>query len=221
METSDRYIRQRDIVPAGRLAGLQPTVIGVGAVGRQVAIQLAAMGVARLQLIDPDTVGIENLSPQGYLEADVGQPKVRATADLCRRLRGDLPVSEHAHRFRRSMAMGDVVFCCVDAIATRQVIWESVGGGAPFFADTRMSAEVVRVLTATCPAARAYYPSTLFAPEDAHVGACTSRSTIYAASLAAALALGQFARWLRNLPVDADLMLNILTSELTVQGPSA
>ena len=30
--------------------------------------------------------------------------------------------------------------------------------------------------------------------------------------------VGQFARWLRGLPVDADLMLNLLSSELVAAG---
>ncbi len=51
-----RYTRQRDIIPADRLADLMVTVIGVGAVGRQVALQLAAIGVRRLQLVDFDRV---------------------------------------------------------------------------------------------------------------------------------------------------------------------
>jgi hypothetical protein len=40
----DRFIRQREIVPAEKLAGVTATVIGVGAIGRQVALQLAAIG---------------------------------------------------------------------------------------------------------------------------------------------------------------------------------
>ena len=46
MDNSDRYSRQRDIIPLERLAACRATVIGVGAIGRQVALQLAAMGVS-------------------------------------------------------------------------------------------------------------------------------------------------------------------------------
>ena len=52
----DRFQRQTDLVPLGGLAELEVTIIGVGAVGRQVAVQLAAMGVRHLQLIDFDRV---------------------------------------------------------------------------------------------------------------------------------------------------------------------
>ena len=55
---------------------------------------------------------------------------------------------------------------------------------------------------------------------DAHVGPCTARSTIYTASIAAGLMVHQFAKWLRGLPVDPDLSLNLLAAELTVNSSS-
>ena len=50
----DRFARQAELVPRERLQTLRATVVGVGAVGRQVALQAAALGVPRLQLIDFD-----------------------------------------------------------------------------------------------------------------------------------------------------------------------
>lgn len=79
-----------------------------------------------------------------------------------------------------------------------------------------MSAEVLRVLVACDAAGREYYPSTLFAAGEAYAGACTAKSTIYCANIAAGLLLGQFTKWLRNLPVDPDLQINLLASEMTV-----
>ena len=111
-----------------------------------------------------------------------------------------------------------MLFCCVDSIATRKLIWEEVRDRVRLFVDGRMSAEVIRVLAAGDHASRRHYPTTLFAQADAFHGACTARSTIYTANIAAGLMVGQFARWLRGLPVDADLMLNLLSSELVAAG---
>ena len=62
LQQDERYSRQRDIVPTERIAECKATVIGVGAIGRQVALQLSAIGIPWLQLIDfdsaPDVSGV-------------------------------------------------------------------------------------------------------------------------------------------------------------------
>ena len=214
---SDRDLRQRDLIPPEALSKTNCTVIGVGAIGRQVALQLAAIGVPQLQLIDFDTVEEVNLAPQGYLHDDLGRPKVQATADLCQQIYPMLDVVEINDRFRRSQhEVGNTVFCCVDSIDTRRLIWQSVQERVQFFCDGRMSGEVIRVLTVSSEAGRKHYPTTLFTSGEAFRGACTARSTIYTANIAAGLMVQQFTRWLRHLPVDADLQLNLLSSELSV-----
>jgi len=85
-QIEERYSRQKDIVPADRLAACKVTVVGVGAIGRQVALQLAAMGIPWLQLIDYDAVEASNFASQGYLEEDLGRFKVDATAHLCKQI---------------------------------------------------------------------------------------------------------------------------------------
>ena len=211
-----RHLRQRDIVPPERLTQCRATVVGVGAIGRQVALQLAAMGIPWLQLIDFDVVEPVNLACQGYLEDDLGRPKVEATADLCQRINHQLEVHELADRFRRSTEIGNVLFCAVDQIDTRRFIWEAVRNKVSFFVDGRMSAEVVRILTAVDEQSRAHYRTTLFGVDEVYAGSCTAKSTIFTANIAAGLMLEQFSRWLRRMPVDADIQLNLLSSEIAV-----
>jgi molybdopterin/thiamine biosynthesis adenylyltransferase len=199
-------------------------VIGVGAIGRQVALQLAALGIPRMTLFDDDIVQVENLAPQGYWPEDMHHHKVNATAELCRRIHPPIALTAVPERFKRSTMRempfdGEpIIFCCVDSIVTRRMIWETVRSSARFFVDGRMSAEVLRVIAVDEPAMDDYYPRTLFAAEQAYVGACTARSTIYTASIAAGMMVHQFAKWLRGLPVDADLTLNLLAAELTASG---
>ena len=216
IKNEERYSRQKDIVPAQRIADCKATVIGVGAIGRQVALQLTAMGIPWLQLIDSDSVETSNLASQGYLQNDLGRPKVQATADMCQNINHHLEVDEVNDRFRRSMQIGDVVFCCVDSINTRKLIWEAAKDKVRFFTDGRMSAEVLRILTACDFKSRKHYPTTLFDVEEAFVGPCTAKTTIYCANIAAGMMLSQFTRYLRQLPVDSDIQLNLLASELTV-----
>ena len=121
-------------------------------------------------------------------------------------------------RFRRSMEIPNTVFCAVDKIDIRRLIWETVKHRASFFCDGRMSAEVLRVLTACDATGREHYPSTLFTADEAYQGACTAKTTIYCANIAAGLMLAQFTKHLRGLPVDADIQFSLLTTELTVTG---
>jgi sulfur carrier protein ThiS adenylyltransferase len=226
MSTSyrDRDIRQRELVPPQKLANIHAIVIGIGAVGRQVALQLAATGVPAMDLIDHDVVAVENLAPQGYWPQDIGIAKVEATGGLCQSINPDITLTHEFERFRRSSAKrleslrGTgcklAIFCCVDSIVTRKLIWESAKDRIHFFADGRMSAEVIRVLTSDRPAGDGYYETTLFGAEAAYAGSCTAKSTLYTASIAAGLMVGQFAKWLRDLPTDRDLTINLLSAEL-------
>ncbi len=145
---SNRYIRQQDLIPRQRLASLKATVIGVGAIGRQVALQLAAIGTPRLQLIDFDVVDASNITTQGYLSTDVGYPKVLATAEAIRRFDPEIAGELIQDRYRPRFRVGEAVFCCVDSISAREAIWRSAGAECHFWVDGRMLGEIIRVLAA-------------------------------------------------------------------------
>ena len=211
---NERYSRQTDIVPRERIMDCKATVIGVGAIGRQVAIQLTAIGVPHIQLIDFDTVEISNLATQGYMQKDLKRPKVDVTAEFCREINNDLQVEIVMDKFKRSTPVGNTVFCCVDSIVARKHIWDAIKDKVNFFVDGRMSAEVLRVITACDEKSRKYYPQTLFTAEQAHVGPCTAKTTIYCANIAAGFMLAQFTKYLRLLPVDSDIQVNLLASEI-------
>jgi molybdopterin/thiamine biosynthesis adenylyltransferase len=99
-----RDARQQLLVPAERLARCVALVIGVGAIGRQVALPLAALGVSWLILHDDDQVEAENLAAQGYWPEDLQQLKVHATAQLCQGVHPPMQVAAFPQRFKRSTA---------------------------------------------------------------------------------------------------------------------
>ncbi len=101
---------------------------------------------------------------------------------------------------------------------TRQAVWRAVGTTRQFWCDGRMLGETIRVLTATTDHARAHYATTLFPSAAAEVGPCTAQSTIYTANIAAGLMVHQFTRWLRRLPTDTDLLINLLASEWSISA---
>jgi hypothetical protein len=211
----ERFSRQEGMIPTDKLLATNATVVGVGAIGRQVALQLAALGVQRLLLIDFDEVDFSNVASQGYLweDAQLKRPKVKATRQLISRIDPHIETEIIIDRYRPKLDVGAVVFCCVDSIATRAVLWRTLRLRVRFWADGRMLAEKIRVLAASDDASRKHYASTLFPEAEAQSGSCTSRSTIYAAALAAGLLVHQFTRWLRDMPVEYDTTLNLLAGE--------
>lgn len=214
--SEDRFVRQQDLVPSERLSELTITVIGVGAIGRQVALQLASLGVRRLQLVDFDVVDDSNVTTQGYWDRDVGGPKVLAMVQVIQALDPSMEIDPVQDRYRPKLETGQAVFCCVDSIETRATIWRSVLRRSEFWADGRMLGEAIRVLVAADDQGRCHYPTTLFSASEAQAGRCTAHSTIYTANIAAGLMVHQFVRWLRGQPTDHDLSLNLLASELAV-----
>ena len=79
-----------------------------------------------------------------------------------------------------------------------------------------MLGEIIRVLAAADAESRRHYTTTLFRQSEAQNGRCTAHGAIYTASIAAGLMTHQFTRWLRDLPIDSDISLNLMAGELVV-----
>lgn len=86
----DRYARHlvlKEIGGAGqqKLKDASVLVVGAGGLGAPAALYLAAAGVGRIGLVDPDKVALSNLQRQViYATGDVGRAKVIAAAErLC------------------------------------------------------------------------------------------------------------------------------------------
>jgi molybdopterin-synthase adenylyltransferase len=155
-QAQDRFERQQDLVPQPKPAEITATVIGVGAIGRQAALQLAAIGTPKLQIIDFDMVDLSNVTTQGYFAADVGHPKVKALAAAIAQLDPAITVETIQDRYRARIPVDHAVFCCVDSIDARSAIWRSAGPKCRFWVDGRMSGEVIRVLAVGNDVGRGY-----------------------------------------------------------------
>ena len=80
-----------------------------------------------------------------------------------------------------------------------------------------MLGEIIRVLAVSPSNESDRYSKTLFPQAEAQTGSCTSRSTIYAGSVAAGIMVHQFSRWLRGISIDFDTTLNLLAGEITIK----
>ena len=146
----ERFSRQSGWIPTEKLLETRAAVIGVGAIGRQVAWQLAALGVQRLLLVDFDEVDFSNVASQGYLreDAQLKRPKVKATQQLIRRIDPHIETEIVIDRYRPKLVVGIAVCGCVDTLSTRAAIWRMLQHQVRFWADGRMMSETLRVLAA-------------------------------------------------------------------------
>ena len=138
MDLLGRYSRQLPLLGSRaqeRLAGSKVVVAGLGGLGSFAALELAALGVGTLVLVDYDVVSESNLNRQVlYSQADLGLPKVYAAARRLRELRPDLTVSTHYTRITADNAEAlikgaDVVVDALDNWASRLALadaaWEA------------------------------------------------------------------------------------------------
>lgn len=213
----DRFERQADLVKHAKLIDgkITVSVIGVGAVGRQVALQLASIGIPSIRIVDFDKVEHVNRTTQGFTLSDVGLTKVEAVAAAIRAIDPELKVEAVNDRFRPTYG-SEVMFCCVDSMEIRKTIWERCGVQARFFTDGRMLGENLQFLATGdhCAELAQYYPTTLFDDSQAEPGRCTARSTIYTASILAGMMVHQLTRWLRNQALDGHMLYNLSSGDV-------
>ena len=192
----ERQFRMKDIVPADRLAQFDIAVIGVGAIGRNVALLLAQIGASSLTLIDPDTIEELNVGPQGFWPIHMGLDKVAAVAVAVEALNPDAKVRTIKDVYKPGQLDNQtIIFACVDSMQARGDIFENELHHLQFFCDGRMAAEACRILTVE-PADRftTHYRSTLHTDQEAIQESCTAKSTCYCANIAAGFMVGQFTK---------------------------
>jgi molybdopterin/thiamine biosynthesis adenylyltransferase len=103
LREDERWIRQPQMRP---LADSTVAVLGVGALGSQLADQLAKSGVGRLILLDHDVLSVGNRVRHQLDMADVGRGKAAALADRMRRV--DPWIQIDVLPFQLGIASGDV-----------------------------------------------------------------------------------------------------------------
>ncbi|HTS23914.1 MAG TPA: molybdopterin-synthase adenylyltransferase MoeB [Casimicrobiaceae bacterium] len=111
-----------------RLRAAHALVVGAGGLGCPAALYLAASGVGRLTLADPDKVDLTNLQRQILYRTDsVGASKVDAARSALNALNPEVAVVPLAQRLdeknlRPLVEASDVILDCSDNFATRHAL---------------------------------------------------------------------------------------------------
>lgn len=101
------YFPSHEVLEAGRrLAESRVLVVGCGGVGSWIVLQLAALGVLRIGIVDDDVVDMSNLNRSLFRASDIGQPKAEAVSRIVQR---DYPEVHVAAISRKILGHGDVM----------------------------------------------------------------------------------------------------------------
>lgn len=130
IERYSRHILLREVGAQGqqKLKAASVLVVGAGGIGSPALFYLAAAGIGRIGIVDPDRVALSNLQRQILHDADkVGTRKTESAASALARLNPDIAVSLHPVRFDDSNAADlfdgyDLVLEGVDNFETRYAI---------------------------------------------------------------------------------------------------
>ncbi len=140
----ERYARHLSLAGFGpeaqaRLTASRVLVVGAGGLGCPALLYLAAAGVGRITIVDPDHVDVTNLQRQIlYTAADAGQPKAEVAARRLRALNDLNEIVPRVARLNRANALAligdcDVVVDGSDNFATRYLVNDAcVLAGRPF-----------------------------------------------------------------------------------------
>ncbi len=140
----ERYSRNIVLAELGvegqrRLREAKILVVGAGGLGSPVSLYLAAAGVGRLGLVDPDDVELSNLQRQVlHSSLSVGMSKVESAAGAVLELNPDVEVETVRDRLHAANALElvgryDFVADCTDNFAAKYLINDAcVIAGKPF-----------------------------------------------------------------------------------------
>lgn len=151
-----------------RLRAARVLLVGVGGLGCPAAQYLAASGVGRLTLVDPDRVELTNLQRQVLFgESDIGRPKVEAAADRLRAIDSEIDLRLVQQRLgaanaRQLVAGHDLVVDGSDNFPTRYVVNDAcVLEEVPLVSGSlyRYEGQVMVIRTPSTPCYRCIFPA--------------------------------------------------------------
>jgi len=159
LERYARHIVLREVGGPGqtKLKAARVLVVGAGGLGAPVLLYLAAAGIGTLGIVDDDDVSLSNLQRQIiFATADIGKPKVEASADTVKGLNPLVNVETHHVRLAAANAIDlisryDIVADGSDNFATRYLVSDTC-----YFAKKPLVTAAVGTFDGTLTSIRAH-----------------------------------------------------------------
>lgn len=178
----ERYKRQISLFNPEDIKNLTVAIVGVGAIGSCVAIELAKLGFMRFQLYDFDKIEEHNLSNQFFKNSQLGMLKTEATAELIREF-GDkkLQVILGGKVTKDTLISAPIVVVCTDNMKVRKLVYRLAHISTDYFLDARMGGQVYRVYAVDMnnEEDKKFYEKTLYDDKNATDVPCTERSILF------------------------------------------
>lgn len=160
---------QMDYEGQQQLLASHVLIVGLGGLGCPAALYLAASGVGRISLVDPDTVELSNLQRQiAHGQADIGRFKVDSARDQILRLNPEIEVNAYALAADEAWLLNtlpdvDLLLDCTDRAAIRyQINRACLQTGTPWLSAAAVALSGQITLFEPCaadsPCYRCLYP---------------------------------------------------------------
>jgi len=164
-------------------------IIGVGATGSFIAMELARMGCPVLNIYDFDDVEIHNIPNQYYDTGDLGKLKVEALAEKLKAINPNivvntftqavLPVSDAEHPGIDTMK--GYVFLLVDSMKVRKELWMAIKQNKDIVHcwESRLGSDQARVYSLDMSVKDfSKYEADFYDDDNAEVSACGTSITV-------------------------------------------
>ena len=192
------------------------TIIGCGAIGSKIALELTKAGISSLELYDEDIVEPHNLCNQAFLYEHIGMPKVDALKDLLLKVCA-VDVEPVNKFYKDEFPMHETVFLCVDSMSERKRIVEELfhKPNVVTIIETRMGIDEYRVYTFTKVNYEQWKSVSNYDDSSIERSACgTTLSIGGTSSLCAATATWQFLKHFTIVPAQIEFEIIVCTLPL-------
>lgn len=165
------------------------TVIGAGATGSWLVLQLANLGITNITVYDFDVVEEHNVPNQLYGIKHVGMPKVEALYEIIKEYTGT-EIKAKNEKFTSGRLSG-YVFLMVDSMAGRKLIYKNsikMKRSVKLLIEPRMGLDVGRVYNVDPMDVKQLekYEECFYTDEEAEVSACGTSMTVITTAMAVA-----------------------------------